>query len=182
MKFSFLEQFGAAILICAWLIYGVNFIGDTLVSAEPHAVAGAAGEHVADESEKPLTDKQLTTMEEELDLSALLGAADPAAGKKVFGKCKSCHTVDEGGKNKVGPNLWNVVGRPKGSAEGFSYSGAVSGLGGEWTYEDLFVFLKSPKAFAPGNKMTFGGLKKTKDRAAVIGYLREQSGSPKPLP
>lgn len=182
MKFSFLEKLGASLLICAWLIYGANFIGNTLVSVEPHEAMAAGGEQAADEGEKPLTDKQLTKMEEELDVSALMGAADPAAGEKVFGKCKACHSAEKGGPNKVGPDLWNVVGRDKASVEGFSYSDALSGLGGAWTYEDLFAYLKSPKDFAPGNKMTFGGLKKPEDRADVISYLREQSDSPKPLP
>ncbi len=182
MKFSFLEMIGASLLICAWLIYGAHTIGNALVSAEPHEVAMAAGEQPAEDTNKPLTGEQTTKLEEELDVSALMGAADPAAGEKVFGKCKACHSADKGGPNKVGPDLWNVVGRDKASAEGFSYSDALSGLGGAWTYEDLFAYLKSPKDFAPGNKMTFGGLKKAEDRADVISYLREHSDSPPPLP
>ena len=182
MKFSLLEKIGASLLICAWLIYGANFIGNILVHAEPHEVAMAASEQPPDDTNKPLTDEQTAKMEEELDLSALMGAADPAAGEKVFGKCKACHTAEQGGGNKVGPNLYDVVGRDKASAEGFSFSDALSGLEGEWSYEDLFAFLESPKDFAPGNKMTFGGLKKPEDRADVISYLREHSDSPPPLP
>jgi len=100
----------------------------------------------------------------------------------VFKKCKACHTADQGGPNRVGPNLWNVVGGPKAHAEDFSYSDAITGLGGEWTYADLDAYLTKPKDFAPGTKMTFAGLKKPKDRAAVISYLRTLSDSPKPLP
>lgn len=182
MKFSLLEMIGASLLICAWLIYGSHSLGNILVSAEPHEVVMAAGEQAPEDTNKPLTDEQTTKLEEELDLSALMGAADPAAGEKVFGKCKACHTAEQGGGNKVGPNLYNVVGRDKASAEGFSYSDALSGLDGEWSYEDLFAFLESPKNYAPGNKMTFGGLKKPEDRADVISYLREHNDSPPPLP
>jgi cytochrome c len=176
MKFSFIEKLGASLLICAWLIYGANFIGNQLVHVEQStAVAAVHGE-------EPETEAKTEALEEELDLSALLGAADPAAGEKVFGKCKACHTVEQGGKNKVGPNLWNVVGRSKASVDGFSYSTALSDHGGEWSYDDLNAFLTSPKDYAPGTKMTYAGLKKATDRAAVIKYLREQSDSPKPLP
>ncbi len=115
-------------------------------------------------------------------LAALLASADPAAGRKVAKKCAACHSFDKGGKNKVGPNLWDVVGAPKASREGYSYSGALSALGGEWTYQDLDAFLAAPKAFVPGTKMGFAGLKKPSDRAAVIAFLRSLSDDPKPLP
>lgn len=180
MKFSLLEMLGGALLICAWMVFGANFIGNALVSVEEHAPVGFASASTGEE--KPLTGEQLTEVEEELDISAVMGAADPAAGEKAFGKCKACHTIDQGGPAKVGPNLWNVVGRPKASMEGFAYSDALSELGGEWTYDTLYEFLKSPKDYAPGNKMTFGGLKKSTDRANVIAYLREHSDSPLPLP
>jgi len=180
MKFSLLEMLGGALLICAWVVYGSNAIGNLLVHVEEHEPVGYASAE-ADE-EKPLTDEQLTKEEEELDIAAVMGAADPAAGEKVFGKCKSCHSADQGGGNKVGPNLWNVVGRDKAAVPDFSYSGALSELEGDWSYENLYKFLKSPKNYAPGNKMTFGGLKKSKDRANVIAYLREHADSPKPLP
>lgn len=180
MKFSLLEKLGGAILICAWVVYGSNAIGNLLVSADEHEPVGFATAEA--DQEKPLTDEQLTKEEEELDMAALLGAADPAAGEKTFGKCKACHSIEQGGPNKVGPNLWNVVDRDKAAIADFEYSGALSELEGEWTYENLYKFLKSPKDYAPGNKMTFGGLKKSEDRADVIAYLREQSDSPKPLP
>ena len=115
-------------------------------------------------------------------ISATAHAGDAAAGKKVFKKCKSCHTVAKGGKNTVGPNLWDVVGKAKASTAGFAYSGVLKEKGGDWTYADLDAFLLSPKGFAKGTKMSFAGLKKTGDRAAVIAYLRSLSDSPKPLP
>ncbi|MFO1120165.1 MAG: c-type cytochrome [Rhodospirillales bacterium] len=117
------------------------------------------------------------------DVKALMASADAAAGEKVFGKCKACHNAEKGGTNQVGPNLWNVVGAPIAHHEGFPYSAALAGRSGEkWTYDELDVYLTSPKAFAPGTKMTFPGLSKPEDRANVIAYLRTRNDSPPPLP
>ena len=101
----------------------------------------------------------------------------------MFGKCKACHNAEKGGANQVGPNLWGVVGRPIAQHEGFSYSQALSShAGGTWTYDELNSYLTSPKAWAPGTKMTFAGLSKPEERANVIAYLRSKSNSPPPLP
>lgn len=115
-------------------------------------------------------------------LASLLAASSADKGEKVFKKCKACHTVDNGGKNLVGPNLWNVVGRAKGSVESFAYSGGMTAKGGDWSYEDLDAFLKKPKDFIDGTKMSFAGLKKPADRAAIIAYLRSLSDAPMDLP
>ena len=113
----------------------------------------------------------------------LLASADPAAGEKVSKKCTACHSFDEGGANRVGPNLWNIIGRPIAGAEGFSYSDALAGLSGEtWSYENMDAFLAAPKAWAPGTKMAYAGLKKVDDRAELIAYLRSLSSDPQPLP
>jgi cytochrome c len=104
------------------------------------------------------------------DFATLLAAADPAAGEKVFAKCKSCHKVD--GTNGTGPHLNGVVGRPKGSIAGFGYSEAILALGSEnWEPEKLDGFLHNPKEYMPGTKMSFAGLPKPEDRANVIAYL-----------
>ena len=89
---------------------------------------------------------------------------------------------EKGGRNTVGPNLWEVVGRAKAGGGGFRYSSALKRLGGAWTYADLDGFLTKPKAFAPGTKMSLSGLKKASDRADLIAYLRSLSEQPKPLP
>ncbi len=113
----------------------------------------------------------------------LLASADAAAGEKAMRKCTACHTLDQGGANKVGPNLWNIVGRQIASAGGYSYSGELEGKSGEsWTYENLDGFLHKPKEWAPGTKMSFAGLKKVQERADLIAYLRSLSDSPAPLP
>jgi cytochrome c len=113
------------------------------------------------------------------DIGTLLASADPAAGQKVFAKCSSCHSIDQGGANGIGPNLYGTVGEPIGKGKnGYAFSGALSGHGGNWTYENLFDWLKSPSAFASGTKMTFAGLSSPQDRANVIAYLKQQGGGP----
>lgn len=114
-----------------------------------------------------------------------LKTADAAAGKKVFSKCTSCHTIEKGAAAKVGPNLWGVLGGPKAHMEGFKYSGAMAdrGKAGEkWTFEDLDKFLTNPKGFVNGTAMGFAGLSDPGDRAAVIAYVNSMSDSPVPLP
>ena len=115
-------------------------------------------------------------------LGALLASADAEAGKKLAKKCSACHTVNKGGKNKIGPTLWDVVGRGIGATEGFKFSGALANLGGTWGYEELDGFLKKPKTFASGTKMSFSGIKSETDRANLIAYLRSLSDDPKALP
>ena len=114
--------------------------------------------------------------------NTLLANADVAKGEKLFGKCVSCHTITPGGPNGIGPNLHGVVGEAIGKgAGGFAFSSALSGKGGSWTFDLLNEWLASPKAFAPGTKMSFAGLGKAEDRADLIAYLNTQ-GSNLPLP
>lgn len=113
--------------------------------------------------------------------AAMVASADPAAGQKVFNQCRACHTYEIGGPNRVGPNLGNVVGADIASHEGFNYSEALAGMDGQWTYDQLNAWLENPKGFAPGNKMTFAGLKSEEDRAAVVAFMREHTENPPPL-
>jgi len=118
----------------------------------------------------------------EVPIATLLATADPAKGEAVFAKCTSCHTINQGGANGIGPNLHGVVGEGIGQGVGgFAFSDALKSKGGNWTFELLNDWLKSPKAFAPGTKMTFAGLSKAEDRANLIVYLNTQ-GSNLPLP
>ncbi|QZP08207.1 cytochrome c family protein [Caenibius sp. WL] len=120
--------------------------------------------------------------EEGPSFNTLLATADVANGEKLFGKCVSCHTITPGGPNGIGPNLHGVIGEEIGKGVGgFAFSSALSGHGGKWTFDELDAWLKSPKAYAPGTKMSFAGLSKTKDRADLIAYLNTQ-GSNLPLP
>ena len=116
------------------------------------------------------------------DLGTLLASADAAAGEKVFAKCTACHTINQGGANGIGPNLYGVFGTTIGAhAPGFAYSSALADHGGQWNWETMNEWLKSPRAFASGTKMSFAGLSKAEDRANVILYLMENGGGP-PLP
>jgi cytochrome c len=115
-------------------------------------------------------------------LNTLLASADVAAGEKVFAKCAACHTVNQGGANGIGPNLFGTVGEAIGQGKGgFAFSEALKGKGGNWTFEALDHWLTSPREFAPGTKMTFAGLGNPADRANLIAWLNTQ-GSNLPLP
>ncbi len=113
---------------------------------------------------------------------ALLAAADPAKGEAVFKKCTSCHTINQGGANGIGPNLYGILGQPIGKhAAGFAYSADLAGKGGNWDFASMNEWLASPKKFAAGTKMTFAGLSSAEDRANLAVYMNAQ-GSNLPLP
>jgi len=103
-------------------------------------------------------------------------------GAMIAERCAACHDWTRGGPNKIGPNLYGVVGRPRASHPGFDYSPAMKAKTGNWSYADLFQFLKQPQVFIPGTKMTFGGLPRPQDRLDVIAFLRMQADAPSPLP
>ena len=112
-------------------------------------------------------------------LATLLATGDAAKGEAVFAKCMACHTIAQGGADGIGPNLYGVLGKPVGKhAAGFAYSSALSGHGGDWTFENMDAWLKSPRAFADGTKMSFAGLSSAEDRANVILYLLANGGGP----
>ena len=119
----------------------------------------------------------------EQPIAAFLAAADVAKGEQVFKKCTACHAVNAGGANGTGPNLYGVMGSAIGKhAAGFAYSPALSGKGGNWDWDAMSQWIKSPRDFAPGTKMTFAGIGKPEDRANLLAYLNSQGTSPLPLP
>lgn len=168
----------AALAVAIVLVFVVNAMGDiynpTRELEEPVITIGLAGDAApaaADAAPEP-----------EADIFALIAQADAADGEAVFRKCTSCHTIDAGGPNRVGPNLHGMVGADIAAKEGFNYSDALAGLDGEWTYESLDHWLEAPAEFAPGNKMTFAGIKDTEDRAALIKFLMANTENPPPVP
>ena len=115
------------------------------------------------------------------NIMALFASASAAEGAKVFKKCAACHSIKEGGANKIGPALWGVLGRTAGSVPDYKYSKAMTAHGKNWSFEEMNGFLIKPKDWIKGTKMSFAGLKNAKDRAAVIRYMNENTNSPLPL-
>ena len=111
-----------------------------------------------------------------------LANADVGRGKTAALQCRACHTVNEGGKPLIGPNLWGVVGRPKGSQDNFKYSPVMKEKDGNWTLEELDQFITDPKAFVPGTIMPFAGIADAAQRADVLVFLNSLSKEPAPLP
>jgi cytochrome c len=166
-----------AILLAGIIAMVTGFIADLLV--RPTAVEHAA---VSVPAQQAAAVEALAPAEEAPPIATLLAGADPAAGEALAKRCATCHTFVKGGAKKVGPNLWDIVGAKPAHMAEFAYSPAITGLTEPWDYEQLDKFLASPKAYAPGTKMSFAGMKKIEERAAVIAYLRTLSDSPRPLP
>jgi cytochrome c len=139
--------------------------------------------HVEGVVETASTGGAATPAEEPLpDFGTVLPTADVTAGKTVSTKCEQCHDISKGGPNKIGPELWNVIGRPRATEPGFSYSSAMSSDHTPWSYDLLFRYLKSPQAMVPGTKMSFAGLRSPADRINLLAFLRTQEDSPAPIP
>lgn len=120
--------------------------------------------------------------EPEQPIEALLAAASVEKGQATAKQCQACHTLEKGGPNRVGPNLWGIVDRARASEAGFNYSAAMKAKGGKWTFDELNKFLANPRGYIQGTAMTFAGLSRDTQRADVISFLRTQADSPVPLP
>jgi len=169
----------AAILLTGIVVMGSGMIADTLIHEKKLEKSAYTVEGV----EQPAGATAVAVVEEVLPpISPLLATADVAAGQAVTKKCTVCHTFDKGGANKVGPNLWGIVNKAKAADSSFAYSQALQDKGGVWTYENLNSFMHKSKKYVPGTKMVFVGLRKEKDRANLIGYLRTLADSPVALP
>lgn len=170
-----LNKIVGAILVVGLLVMVIGFVGDALVKPGEYQAAAVKVRVAA----APAAEKKPETLP---PIGPLLASADVPAGKGEARKCSGCHALNKGGKNKIGPPLWNIVGRGLGSSPGYSYSRALKAKGGDWDYEALNAFLAAPKKFIKGTKMGFRGVKGENSRANLIMFLRSQADSPTPLP
>jgi cytochrome c len=174
-----LNKIIAAVLMVALLIIGLGKISNVIFYVEKPKMPGYA---IEVEQVASSTESSTKVAEVIIDISALMATGDIATGEKVFKKCAACHSIVKGGKNKIGPALYNVVGRQVGGVNDYKYSKALLAYGKEWTFEELNGFLIKPAKYIKGTKMAYAGLRKEKDRASVIMYLNQNSDNPKPLP
>ena len=170
----------AAILMVALLIIGIGKLSNIIFHVEKPKTPGYS---VEVEQEVVITAKSVSEApKEKVDLASLMALGDITTGEKVFKKCAACHSIIKGGKNNIGPALYNVVGRKVGAVSDYKYSKALTNYDKEWSFEELNGYLIKPAKWIKGTKMAFAGLRKEKDRASVILYLNQNSDNPLPLP
>jgi cytochrome c len=176
-----LNKLIGALLAVVFVVFSVSIVSDAIFATHAPATPGYA--IVVAEAE---TDSGGAAEEAGPSVLDLIATADVAAGQTAFRKCTACHTAEEGGANKVGPNLYGVLNRPIASHEGFSYSAAMRDFsqGGSvvWDYEHLSGFLQSPRSYVSGTAMAFAGIRNIQEEANLIAYLRSLSADPAPLP
>tara|TARA_Y100001954_G_C15554684_1_gene475599 strand:- start:163 stop:702 length:540 start_codon:yes stop_codon:yes gene_type:complete len=169
----------AAVLMVALLVIGIGKLSDIIFYVKKPEKPGYVVE----------IDEVVTATvsgdageKEKVDIAALMAMGDIVSGEKIFKKCAACHSINKGGKNNIGPALYNVVGRKVGGVSDYKYSKALMTYDKEWSFEELNGFLIKPAKWIKGTKMAYAGLRKEKDRASVIKYLNQNSDNPKPLP
>ena len=169
----------AAVLMVALLVIGIGKLSDFIFHVEKPETPGYS---VDVETVTTVSASSSSAEVEKIDIAAIMAMGDIATGEKVFKKCAACHSIIKGGKNNIGPALYNVVGRKTGAIEDYKYSKALASYDKEWTFEELNGYLIKPAKWIKGTKMAFAGLRKEIDRASVIKYLNENSDNPLPLP
>ena len=174
-----LNKIFAAILIVILLVFGLDAIVDRVF--EVKKLENPA--YKVDVEEKSMANTSETITDgEKFDVAALMSKGNLSDGEKVFKKCAACHSIKKDGRNKIGPALYNVVGRAVGGVSEYKYSKALASYGKNWTFEELNGFLIKPATYLKGTKMAYAGLKKETDRASVIIYLNQNGDNPTPLP
>lgn len=173
MEFNKIVGAGLLAVLIAWL---AGFAADKLVKPEmleeaAFKIEGVVSTAHAAEATAPAAEAAAPAAELP-PIAPLLAAADPAKGQQLAKACAACHDFTKDGPNKVGPNLWGVVGRARGAVAGYAYSAGMKTVGGEWTVEHLNAYLVKPREAVPGTKMAYPGMAKPEDRAAVIAFLQ----------
>ena len=170
------NKVAGAVLGALLFAVGSGFVAELIYHPKP---AGGAGYDLPEAKEESAAAPEAAKVE---PIAVRLASASVEKGQGGTKACQACHNFEKGGPNKVGPNLYNVVERKKGSHEGFEYSAGMKEKGGDWTYADLDGFLESPKTYVKGTKMAYAGIAAPQERGNVIAYLRTLSEDPKPLP
>ena len=174
-----LNKIIAAVLLVALLIIGIGKVSNVIFYVEKPKTPGYT---VEVEQVSTSTVSTTEAIEKVIDIAALMALGDVESGEKIFKKCAACHSINKGGKHKIGPALYNVVGRKVGGVEDYKYSKALVAYEKNWTFEELNGFLIKPAKHIKGTKMAYAGLRKEADRASVIKYLNANSDNPLPLP
>jgi len=169
----------ASIIIAVILVLGINKITDIIFYVEKPEKSAYQVESVTTSTTTEAT--SVSSSAGSGDIMALLASASVADGKKIFKKCAACHSIAKGGANKIGPALWGVLGRKAGSISDYKYSKAMAAHAKPWSFEEMNGFLIKPKDWIKGTKMSFIGLKKDTDRAAVILYMNQNTDNPLPI-
>ena len=174
-----MNKIAVSIILALILIVGINKLSDKLYYVEKPKKS-------AYQVESAVTDSSLTVEKDSGGLVsgniiALFASTNAAEGEKVFKKCAACHSISQGGGNKIGPALWAVLGRKAGTVPDYKYSKAMAAHVKTWSFEEMNSFLIKPKDWVKGTKMSFAGLKNDKDRAAVILYMNQNTDNPLPL-
>ena len=169
-----------SILLAVILVLGINKITDVIFYVEKPEKSAYQEASVTTVANTTSTETSSTNSETG-NIMALFASTSATEGAKVFKKCAACHSIKEGGANKIGPALWSILGRTAGSVPGYKYSKAMAAHGKNWSFEEMNGFLIKPKEWIKGTKMSFAGLKNVKDRAAVILYMNENTNSPLPI-
>ena len=166
----------AAVLVVFLVVFGIGKISDIVFHVEKPNTSAYKVEVSTASSTQDSNKDQI------VDIAALLAMGNLDDGKKVWKKCSACHSIKKSGKNKIGPALYNVLGRNVAALNDYKYSKALAAYGKSWTFEEMNGFLKKPQAYIKGTKMAFAGLKKEKDRASIILFMNQNSDNPLPLP
>ena len=166
----------AAILMVVLLVIGIGKVSDTIFHVEKPKTPG----YVVDVDQVVAASTE--NVEEKIDITAFMTMGDVASGKKIFKKCTACHSINKDGGNKIGPALYNVVGRQVGGVSNYKYSKALAEYKKTWTFDELNGFLIKPAKWIKGTKMAYAGLSSETDRASLIKYLNQNSDNPLPLP
>lgn len=182
-------EFDKIVLAIAFAIFTIiisSNISDTIYLSDKESAKRGYEIVVNDESSTPgESDPSANTLPDVLNMSEIMAKSDALAGKEIFKKCAICHTAGKGEPNKIGPNLWGIVGSNTAANQSFVYSTSMKNRGAEgdkWDYETLYRYLYSPKKFVPGTKMAFAGIKDNTDRVNLIAYLRTLADKQLSLP